>query len=153
VSGSTNLAVGLISTLPFCCALVSMLLFGWSSDRTGERRWHAALPMAIFGLGFLLSVLLRSSPMITVSMYCLAASGLGYLPAFWSLPTSFLAGTAAAASIGLINSVGNLGGFAGPFIVGRLNTATGSFVGGVLALALAAIGGAVMILAMRKGKR
>ncbi len=84
-------------------------------------------------------------------MFCLAASGIyGYFPSFWALPTSFLTGTAAAASIGLINSVGNLGGFVGPYLVGYLSNKTGSFVSGVLYLALSALIAAAMTHSLRK---
>jgi len=119
LSGSSNLVVTSISALPFCVGLLAILLFGWSSDRTKERRRHAALAMCVAGFGLLLSVAARDHAALAVAMFCLAAVGLyGYQPGFWSLPTGFLTGTAAAASVGLINSVGNLGGFVGPFVVG-----------------------------------
>ena len=86
-------------------------------------------------------------------MFCIAAAGLySFFPAFWALPTTFLAGSAAAASIGLINSIGNLGGFAGPYIVGYLNERTHSFIGGMLYLSLSAIVGAGLILTLRHKK-
>ena len=155
LSGSSNLIVGLITALPYCFALILMVLIGWSSDKTGERRWHAALPMIGTGVGFLLCAILKDNFILTVSLLCLAAAGINSsLPGFWSLPTSFLTGVTAAATIGLINSVGNLGGFVGPFVVGWLNTATGSFFGGVLYLSLSAFAGAGLILVIRpiKGK-
>ncbi len=109
--------------------LIAILLVGWSSDRTGERRWHTALPMIAASVGLILAVMLQERLALSVGMFCLAAAGIyAYCPGFWSLPTSFLSGTAAAASIGLINSVGNLGGYAGPHMVGYLSTATGSFL-------------------------
>src|SRR5262249_12369511 len=134
-SGSSNLVVSLITVLPYTVGLISMLLMGWSSDRTGERRWHTALAMMATCVGLLLSVMTKNHLALTVSTLCLAAVGThGYLPGFWALPTSFLTGTAAAASVGLINSVGNLGGFVGPYIVGYLNEKTKSFFGGTLFL-------------------
>jgi ACS family tartrate transporter-like MFS transporter len=77
----------------------------------------------------------------------------GYLPGFWALPTSFLTGTAAAASIGLINSFGNLGGFVGPYVVGYLSEATKSYIGGVLYLSASALVAAGFILSLRATKR
>ena len=122
LSGASNLTVSLISALPYCVGLVSILFVGWSSDRTKERRWHTAWCMIVAGIGLLLSVAAGISAMLAISMFCLAAAGIyGYFPGFWALPTSFLTGTAAAASIGLINSIGNLGGFVGPYLVGYLS--------------------------------
>jgi nitrate/nitrite transporter NarK len=91
---------------------------------------------------------------IAVGMFCVAAVGMyGYIPPFWSLPTSFLTGTAAAATIGLINSTGNLGGFAGPYVVGYISKATGSLFGGVLYLSLSATVAAFLILSVRVRKQ
>jgi len=85
-----------------------------------------------------------------VVTFCLAAAGIyGYLPGFWALPTSFLAGTAAAASIGLTNSIGNLGGFAGPYVVGYLSKRTNSFIAGVLYLFLQALLAFGFVLSLR----
>jgi len=124
---------------------------GWSSDRSGERRYHTALPMIAISLGLLLSGLLQDSVFIMVAMLCLAAAGInGYLPVFWSLPTSFLRGSVAAVAIGLINSVGNLGGFVGPYLVGYVNSATNSFYGGLIYLSLSALVAAGLILKLRQ---
>jgi MFS transporter, ACS family, tartrate transporter len=154
LSGSSNMVVTLISALPYCVALVAILLIGWSSDRTRERRWHTALSMIAASIGLLLSVAAQDQTALAVSMFCLAAAGMyGYLPGFWALPTSFLTGTPAAVSIGLINSIGNLGGFAGPFVVGYLSKATGSFFGGVLYLSLSAMVAAGLILSLRATKQ
>jgi ACS family tartrate transporter-like MFS transporter len=102
------------------------------------------------GLGLLLSLAAGNRAALAISMFCLAAIGLyGYLPAFWSLPTRFLTGTAAAASIGLINSFGNLGGFAGPYVVGYLSRQTNSFVPGVCYLAVSALVAAGLIFCLR----
>jgi ACS family tartrate transporter-like MFS transporter len=151
LSGLTNFQVGLVSALPYCAGLAAMLIVGWSSDRTRERRWHTAGPMMVACLGLFLAALAQSSTPLTVAVLCVAAMGINsYLPGFWALPTTFLTGTAAAASIGLINSIGNLGGFAGPYIVGRLVEATGSFFGGVIYLSMSALTAALLILALRR---
>ncbi|HEY3041100.1 MAG TPA: MFS transporter [Pyrinomonadaceae bacterium] len=153
-SGSTNSIVGLISALPYCVGLIAILFIGWSSDRTRERRWHTALSMVVASIGLLAGIALRDQLALAVAMFCLAAVGMyGYLPSFWALPTSFLSGTAAAASIGLINSVGNLGGFVGPSVVGYVSKATNSFFGGVLYLSLTSLVAAVLVLSIRATRR
>jgi MFS transporter, ACS family, tartrate transporter len=150
LSGSSNLVVTLISALPYCIALIAILLVGWSSDRTQERRWHTALSMTAASAGLLLSLVAGDHVALGVGMFCLAAAGMySYLPGFWALPTSFLTGTAAAASIGLINSIGNLGGFVGPTIVGYVSRTTHSFFGGVLYLSVSALVAAGLILSLR----
>jgi MFS transporter, ACS family, tartrate transporter len=154
LSGTSDVMVTLISALPYCVGLAAMLLIGWSSDRRRERRWHTAGCMITAGVGLALSVAAQDAAAVAVAMFSLAAIGMyAYLPCFWALPTSFLAGTAAAASIGFINSVGNLGGFVGPYIVGYLNHATGSFVAGVLYLSLSAMLGAVLILSLNRARQ
>ena len=154
LSGSSIMKVSLIAALPYCVGLVSILLMGWHSDKTKERRWHTALAMMTTSLGLLLSVVAGNYTVLAVSMFCLAAAGTaGYLPGFWALPTSFLTGTAAAASIGLINSFGNLGGFVGPYVVGYLSKKTGSYLGGVLYLSASALVASMLILSLRATKR
>jgi len=151
MSSASNFIVTLIAALPYSAALLALVLVGWSSDRTQERRWHTAGCMFVAGVGFLLSVLLQRSTVLEVAMFCVAGAGMyGYLGGFWALPTSFLTGTAAAASIGLINSLGNLGGFAGPYIVGYISNRTGSFLGGLLYLSASAMVAGLMILCLRE---
>jgi MFS transporter, ACS family, tartrate transporter len=153
LSGLPNILVALIAALPYCVGFMAMLLVGWSSDRSAERRWHTALPMIVAGVGLALSATLQNNTALAVSLFCFAAAGLySCLPCFWTLPTSFLTGTAAAAAIGLINSVGNLGGFVGPYVVGYVNTATNSFFGGMLYLALSALAAAGFVLGLRPGE-
>lgn len=150
LSGLSNLAVSMIAALPYCLGLIAMLLVGWSSDRSGERRWHTAISMMLIAIGLALSVL-QHGVVLPIMMFCIAAAGMyGYVPSFWSMPSSFLSGTAAAASIGLINSVGNLGGFAGPYIVGYLSRATHTFTTGVLYLSVSAVMAAVFVLSLTK---
>ena len=154
LSGASNLKVTFISALPYCVALVAILLIGWSSDRTLERRWHTAICMMVSALGLLLSLAAGDHVTLSVSAFCLAAAGMyGYLPGFWALPTSFLTGTAAAASIGLINSIGNLGGFAGPYVVGYLSKRTNSYVAGMVYLSLSALVAAGLVLSLRAGEK
>ncbi len=153
LSGTSIMNVSLIAALPYCVGLGSILLMGWHSDKTKERRWHTALAMMTTSLGLVLSALAGNYTVLAVSMFCLAAAGTaGYLPGFWALPTSFLTGTAAAASIGLINSFGNLGGFVGPYVVGYLSKKTGSYFSGILYLSASALVASGLILSLRATK-
>jgi nitrate/nitrite transporter NarK len=114
-----------------------------------ERRWHAAVCMTIASVGLFLAVTAKDHLALSIAMFSFAAVGLyGYLPGFWSLPTSFLSGTTAAASIGLINSVGNLGGFVGPYVVGYLKTGD-SYFASVLYLSGSALVAACLVLSLR----
>jgi ACS family tartrate transporter-like MFS transporter len=150
LSGFSNLLVTGVAALPYCAGLGAMLLVGWSSDRTGERRWHTALSLALVSIGLLLSGLTQHSVSLSIAMFCLAGAGLySYLPGFWALPATFLTESAAAAAIGLINSFGNLGGFVGPYIVGYLNAKTGSFYSGIIYLSCSALISGCLILAVR----
>ncbi|PWT80475.1 MAG: MFS transporter [Acidobacteria bacterium] len=150
-SGLSNLQVSLISAIPYCVGLATILIVGWSSDKTKERRWHTALSMIVASTGLLLAVVMQNNLWLAVTMFCVTAIGIyGYLPGFWALPTSFLTGSAAAVSIGLINLIGNLGGFAGPYVVGYLSNLTNSFVGGIAYLSLSALVGAFLVLSLKK---
>ena len=150
LSGFTNLQVSLVSTLPYIAGLIAMLIVGWSSDRTQERRWHTSLSLLAVCLGLLFGALSQNYVVLSVSMFCIACAGLySYLPGFWALPGTFLTEAAAAVSIGFINSVGNLGGFFGPYIVGFLDKKTGSFYFGIIYLSCSALVAAVLILMVR----
>ena len=118
--------------LPPLLAVFGQLFVGWSSDRNKERWLHTAVPMASGAAGLLLVTQSRGNLPLTIAGFMLAYAGFkAYLPAFWSLPSLFLSGTSAAGSIGFINSVGNLGGFMGPFVLGTIEKLTGSFMGGL----------------------
>ena len=137
-SGLGNATVALISAAPYLAASISMVLVANHSDRSGERRWHVALPAFAGCLGLTLSAyfLKNNFPLSAFLALCLAASGIwSTLGPFWSMPTAFLSGAAAAGGIALINSVGNLGGFVGPYVVGYVKEATHGFTSGLLVLA------------------
>src|SRR5262249_58007072 len=103
------------------------------SDKTGERRRHVAMPALAGSIGLVLSALLQNHiPLLAFLALCLAALGIwSTLGPFWSLPTEFLSGTAAAGGIALINSIGHVGGFVGPFVVGYVKQPTGDFTVGL----------------------
>ncbi|MBP1667300.1 MAG: major facilitator superfamily 1 [Bacteroidetes bacterium] len=132
--------VGLINAIPYVVAMVVMLIVGYSSDRTGERRWHIAIAAFVAAIGFAFSAYLKN-PYLSMVTLTLALVGIkSTIGPFWVLGTMFLSGTAAAGGIALINSVGNLGGFVGPTLVGIVKDKTGDigasmwFLGGALLL-------------------
>ncbi len=154
LSGLSTFQVSLVSALPYCFGFITILIVGWHSDKTQERRWHTAISMMAASCGLILSVVFGNFAPLAIAMLCITGAGnAGYLPGFWALPTSFLSGTTAAASIGLINSFGNLGGFAGPYVVGYLSKKTGSYYGGILYLAASALVASFLILALRATRK
>ena len=109
------LGVGLITAIPYGVATVGMILLSRSSDRTGERRMHYVFNVAAGGIGLILSGVFASNPVLSVIFLSIGTLGvLGSMPLFWPIPSAFLTGTAAAAGIGIVNSIGNLGGYVGP---------------------------------------
>ena len=141
----------LLTAVPYALAAVAMVIAGVHSDRTGERRWHVAVPALVGATGFALTIAVSSlAPVAALMTLSLAAVGIwSALGPFWALPPAFLRGAAAAGGIAVINSIGNLGGFAGPFLVGYVRDATGSFGGGLAVLALALVIGAAIAVALR----
>src|SRR5437899_6986825 len=132
LSGQSDLKVTLLAALPYVAAFVTQQLNGWHSDRTGERRWHAAIPVFLCALALSLAVLNSSRPLVSIALFILVGGSFyGFQPCFWAVPTLFLSESAAAASIGLINSVGNLGGFVGPLVMGYLVGGTQNLIAGL----------------------
>lgn len=150
-SGFSSFAVGLLVSLPYSLGVVAKVLAGWSSDRTGERRWHTA-GLLLFGGGGLAALSLFQAHFVLALVFlCIAVIGLtGYTSSFWAYATSFLAGTANAAAIGLINSIGNLGSFAGPYAMGWLKERTTGYTSGVLVLAASCVVTALLVLTARR---
>ncbi len=145
-----NFEVGVITAIPYALAAVGMLLVGRSSDRSGERYLHLALPALVGALGFLAATRAASTPLL-VSALSLAAFGVvGWLGPFWALPTAFLREQAAAGGIALINSMGAVGGFVGPFLIGEIKQRTGEFGPGLVFLAGCMTASAVIVLGMRR---
>jgi len=133
LSGQSNLRVTLFASLPYLAGIATQQWNGWHSDRSGERRWHTALPLILSGFSLGLAVIFGADPMMSIALFTLVgASYFAFQPAFWAVPSAFLGESAAAASIGLINSIGNLGGFFGPLLMGYLVTRTHSFNTGLL---------------------
>ncbi len=146
-SGLSDARVGLLGAIPYFAAFVAMLINGWHSDRRGERRWHVAVPMFISAAGLLALIAIQPhSVSLSVLLFTLTCICAAYLPAGWAIPTEVLSQSAAAASVGMINAVGSVSGFAGPYAFGYLLTRTGSYRAGLAAMMIAAIAGALLIL-------
>jgi MFS transporter, ACS family, tartrate transporter len=144
--------------IPPLGGLAGQLLVGWSSDRSGERRLHGSVPIYVGAAALAATLLIPASlPFqvrlaLAVGLFTVVMMGLkSYMPAFWALPSLLLTEAAAAGGIGLINSVGNLGGFFGPSIVGFVKTATGSFLFGLLYLCVSMLISATIILTLGLG--
>ena len=134
--------------------MAGQLLVGWSSDRLKERRFHAVGPILLGAAALGLAPLTQGNLTLTMICFMVAFARLkAYQPAFWSMPSLFLTSTAVAGSIGLINSVGNLGGFLGPTVLGRVETLTGSFVGGIYYLSCSMAASAMIILSLGLGRK
>jgi D-galactonate transporter len=143
---SGNLNIGLLSAIPYLCTLVLMILLGRSADRTGERRWHLVAPALIGAVGFVVSAHAPNTGLAIAALSLAAAGALSCAPLFWSLPTAFLAGAGAAAGIAVINSVGNLAGFAAPYLIGFVKDTTGDTAIGLYIIAAGLVVGALAVL-------
>jgi nitrate/nitrite transporter NarK len=147
--GRTNLEVGLLSAVPYAVASVTMILWGRRSDRRDERAWHVSLPLFVGAIGFLASGA-TDDARVSLAALTLAAVGVyGAFGVFWTLPSAVLAGSAAAGGIALINSVGNLGGYVGPVVVGRLRDSTGAYSAGLYAISAAMGVAGMLVLLLR----
>jgi sugar phosphate permease len=123
--------IGWVGAIPFVAGLIGMLILGWSSDRTGERRWHFAIPQLTAALAFGVWFFIPHSNVLFIAVFTLVGFGtVAYLPSFWALPSAFLSSSAAAAAVGFINCTASIGGFVGPKIIGNFSQRTGSFNSG-----------------------
>jgi nitrate/nitrite transporter NarK len=144
--------IGWISAIPWAVTTVVMLLVGRHSDLTGERRWHFAISSFVIAAGFILSVIPGLGGVLHLLGITMAAAGtLSSIALFWAFPTALLSGTAAAAGIAWINSVGNLGGFASPYVIGMVRDATHSTAPALLMLAgVSLLGAFIQLFVTRK---
>ena len=147
--GLSTQQIGFVTAIPYIVAAIGMYFFGRNSDARGERRFHLAFAAAIAGIA-LIAIPYVGPPIVTLLVLCAAAWGIyAALPVFWAIPAGFLTGAAAAGAIGLINSLGNLGGFVGPYLVGWLRQASGGFAAGLIILGLACLAAAAAALVAR----
>ncbi len=148
-----SLQIGFISAIPSLAAMVAMVLFGFSSDRHGERKKHIAAAFALSCAGFIICVVAGPNPVVGIIGLSLANAGALAIPAiFWSFQTAMLTGTALAGGIALINSTGNLAGFAAPYLIGFVRDATGSPNIALVVSAGFMVLGAVLVLSVRAAK-
>ncbi len=144
---SDNWHIGLLTSLPYMCAIVVMILAGRSGDHFQERRWHLIIPMCAGAIALTLATLFASN--LTLSLICLCIAASGVLTAsslFWMLPTNFLGGVSAAAGIAAVNSFANLAGFCSPYLIGWVTTNTGSNAIGMFLITAVLIFGASLVL-------
>jgi ACS family tartrate transporter-like MFS transporter len=131
ISGKSDLMVTLLAALPYLAGAITQQMNGWHSDRTQERKWHAAVPVMLSGVALFFAIAYLSSVWLSLIFFTLTAGFYyAFQPTFWSVPTEYLGGTAGAACVGLINT-GNIGGFAGPYVLGFLQTRTHTFSAGL----------------------
>jgi D-galactonate transporter len=144
--GLTNMQTGLVSAIPFAVGAIGMIWYGKRSDRLMERRSHTSIAFMITALG-LTATALTPNPYVRLCALSVASFGaFAVLPVFWSMPTAFLSGAAAAAGVAYINSLANIAGFVGPFVMGWIKDATGSFDGGLLVIAGVSLVGGIATL-------
>jgi ACS family tartrate transporter-like MFS transporter len=154
VSGFRGAALSGITMIPFIVALVGMVLIGHHSDRTGERKWHVAACALTAAVGLVLASSFQDNTALIVLSFTLSQLGQrSVMSVFWAIPPMFLGGTAAAAGIAMINSIGNLGGAVGPTLVGWLRGSSGDYTSGLLALAGVLVLQAVLVASLRMPER
>ncbi len=141
----------LLAGIPAIAAIPAMLLNGWHSDSTRERVWHTAIPRVLAAIALAVIAIFPVGIPMTLALLAVALAGIfAGFPPLWSIPSSFLGTVAAAASIGLINSFGNLGGFAGPYLIGRFSQGSGDFTGGMWFVSLACLSSGLLVLLVRR---
>jgi ACS family tartrate transporter-like MFS transporter len=151
VTGFSDMRVGVLGMIPFVAVFVLMQLNGWHSDKTGERHWHAAIPVFLAAAGALGVLGQPRSMALAIVYFTLMSLGTAYLPVFWAIPTEALSHTTGAAAVGFINAVGSIAGFAGPYLFGYLTNRTGSFSAGIcLFIGFAVVGGLMLVFAPRR---
>jgi MFS transporter, ACS family, tartrate transporter len=144
--GLSNMMTGIVSSLPYFVGTVGLIAWGWSSDRNKERRWHLIVASTLGALGLAFAGWCGASYWALLGMAAATVGIYGSRVAFWPMPSIFLTGTAAAGAIAMINAVGNLGGYFGPFVVGWVRESTKSFSAGLYFLAACSLMAAVITL-------
>jgi len=152
LSGYTDFEVGLFSAIPYLAAAAGMILIGRSSDRSGERFLHVAIPSVIGALGFIATGMITAPMAAMIALSVAAVGDYSTRGPFWALPGKFLTGSAAAAGIALINAMGAVGGFIGPYAVGYLKDATGNFASALYLLAGILFLGAILTMVLRRSR-
>ena len=151
--GVSNVTTGFINAIPFVFGAIAMVLWGLHSDRTGERTLHCAGACFLSFAGLAACVFIHNPVVLMVAIVLSQMGQSAIAPTFWTLPTAMLTGTAAAGGIALINSVGNLGGFVGPYAMGLVRDSTGSFTLGLLTIAGGTLIGGIVLLLLGHDRR
>jgi ACS family tartrate transporter-like MFS transporter len=151
--GLSSLQVGFLNALPGIVAIVAMLVWARHSDRSGERTWHVVGACLLASLGLVLAGFAGSVLAVLLALTLVNIGISSAKPPLWSMPTMFLSGSAAAAGIAAINSIGNLGGFVGPAMIGWIKDLTGSFQGGLFFVAALLVLSAVLTLILARSQR
>ena len=151
ISGLANQTVTSLLLIPAFIGFAGMLINGWHSDKTGERHWHTATPLLIGSSMFFLLVLARENAPLAISFLLLGSGAMyAYYPTFWTIPTTMLGEAAAAATFGLINSIGQLGGLFGNYTIGVLNDRTHTLTASFGVIAFVYLGAGILIAYLRK---
>ena len=147
---NSDLMIGMLTAIPYLCAIVTMLLLGRSSDLRNERCWHLAISALVGALSLSATTLFTHNLVFSLVLLSVATAAiLSIIPLFWSLPTTTFSGMMVASSIAWINSVGNLAGFVSPYVVGYLKDSTGSMQSGIYFISCALIAGAILVLCFK----
>ena len=139
---------GFVVAIPYLTAAVAMMIWAHSSDRRGERLWHVVLPVLLAATGFAAASVVQSNFLILVALTCTAVGVLSVLPPLNGLLKSCLSGPAVACGVAVYNSIGNLGGFLGPYLVGTIKEATGSYASSMMVIALGLMISAVVLFSL-----
>jgi MFS transporter, ACS family, tartrate transporter len=150
--GLSDMQTGILNAVPFGIASVLMIVWGRSSDKSGERVWHTVIPLSVIA-GSIVLGLGTNALMPTMIILCLAVCGTyAFKGPFWALSTEWLSAGAAAAGIAQINAIGNIGGFLGTYLLGVIKDATGSYPMGLLPLAVLSAAGCIAVLVLARGQ-
>ena len=150
LSSGDNVEVALLSGIPYVAAAVAMAVVGAHSDRNRERCLHIAGAALVGAAGLGVTAMIQTPVPGLIALSVAAMGVFSAIPVFWSLPTTFLSGTAAAGAIALINSLGNLAGFFGPYLIGRVRDLTGGFAGSLITIAVLLVGSAALAISLRR---
>lgn len=152
--GLSTMAVGFLNGVPPTIAIIAMILWARHSDRTGERTWHVVIACIVASVGLMLAGGAASAVAVVAALSLVNIGISAAKPPLWAMPTMFLSGSAAAVGIATINSIGNLGGFVGPWAIGWIKDRTGSFTGGLIFVAgLLVLSAIVTLIVARSGRR
>jgi ACS family tartrate transporter-like MFS transporter len=150
LTGFSDARVGMLGALPYIALFLAMLSLGWHSDKKLERRWHVAAAVLLAAAGFFGLVMHPHSFPLLLLLFTVATVGNSYLPVLWAMPTEYLCKSSAAAAVGMINAIGSIPGFVGPYLFGYLSTKSGSFFPGLTVLIFTALAGGLLILCAPK---